>query len=147
MGGGLWDRDESLEGLVRLVHADPHLRRVGQAAHAPQRRVRLVQNLGQQREIPVGVEVVFELVLDHDVGAHAGQVLVAAEGEPEAVLGGVVADTHRLLPAGAVLQRDLLEGVRLNADHVRELELGVVSRRGGFEIGLEIFNKVQQTHL
>ena len=127
MSRGLRDRDESLEGLVRLVHADPHLRRVGQPAHAPQGHVGLVQYLGQQREILVGVEVVLELVLDHDVGARAGQVLVAAEGEPEAVLGRVVADAHRLLAAGAVLQRDLLEGVRLNADHVREVELGVVS--------------------
>ena len=130
MSWRLRDRAESLEGLVRLVHADPHLRRVGEAAHAPQRHVRLVQYLGQQREIPVGVEVVFELVLDHDVGAHPGQVLVAAEGEPEAVLVRVVADAHRLLAAGAVLQRDLLEGVRLNADRVREVEFGGVSRRG-----------------
>ena len=81
------------------------------------------------------------------MGAEAGQVLAAAEGEPEAVLGGVVADAHRLLAAGAVLQGDLLESVRLNAHRVREVEVGVVPVRGRFEVRLEIFNKVQQTHL
>ena len=148
MSGGLRDRDKSLEGLVRLVHADPHLRGVGQAAQAPQRHVGLVQYLGEQREVPVGVEVVLELVLDHDVRARAGQVLVAAEGELEAVLGGVVADAHGLLPAGPVLQRDLLEGVRLDADDAGQGQLGAVaSQHGGFEVRLEIFNKVQQAHL
>ena len=68
MGWGLRDRDESLEGLVRLVHADPHLGRVGEAAQTSQRHVRLVQNLGQQRQIPVGVEVVLELVLQKQGG-------------------------------------------------------------------------------
>ena len=88
-----------------------------------------------------------ESYFDHHVGAEAGQVLAAAEGEPEAVLGGVVADAHRLLAAGAVLQGDLLESVRLNAHRVREVEVGVIPVRGRFEVRLEIFNNVQQTHL
>ena len=81
------------------------------------------------------------------MGAEAGLVLAAAEGEPEAVLGRVVADAHRLLAAGAVLQGYLLESVRVNAHRVGEVEVGVVPVRGRFEVRLEIFNKVQQTHL